>query len=226
MTLGLSQGHVSRELMSLVTLVGILTIAGSTYLILYSEWIYKHLKHVLRVLEIRKHPHREKHRGEETYEMVIFGYGRVGFEFVRTAQKLGISYVVVDYNPETVSNLRGDGVSFRFGDAEDVEFLDEIHLEKATIVVSTIPDPNVNLLLVRHYRAKNSEGIIVVVSHNVPETRELYLEGASYVVMPHFLGAEHASKMITKSGLDVATFEKARNTQLAQIAAHESKNIR
>ena len=106
-----------------------------------------------------------------------------------------------------------------------MELLEEIHLEKAKVVVSTIPDPNVNLLLVRQYRAKNSEGIIVVVSHSVPETKALYLEGASYVVMPHYLGAEHASKMITKSGLDVTTFEKARNAQLAQIAAHESRNV-
>ncbi len=225
MALGLSLGHVDQELVSLITLVGIITIAGSSYLILYGDRLYAFLRKILRVFEIRKHPHRERHAGEGLHEMIIFGYGRVGFEFVRTAQKLDVSYVVVDYNPETVSNLRGEGVSFRFGDAEDVEFLEEIHLEKAKVVVSTIPDPNVNLLLVRQYRAKNSEGIIVVVSHSVPETKALYLEGASYVVMPHYLGAEHASKMITKSGLDVTMFEKARNAQLAQIAAHESRNV-
>jgi crotonobetainyl-CoA:carnitine CoA-transferase CaiB-like acyl-CoA transferase len=64
------------------------------------------------------------------------------------------------------------------------------------------------------------------VSHNVPETQSLYLEGASYVVMPHYLGAEHASKMLAHHGADVATFEKARNAQLAQIAAHEERGVR
>ena len=226
MALGFSLGHVDQKLVSLITLVGMITIAGSTYLMLYGDKIYSILKKVLALIEIRKHPHREKYLGEKNHEMIIFGYGRVGFEFVRSAQKLDVSYVVVDYNPETVANLRGEGVSFRFGDAEDVEFLDEIHLWKAKIVVSTIPDPNVNMLLVRQYREKNATGVIVVVSHNVPETRALYLEGASYVVMPHYLGAEHASKMIALHGFDVETFEKARNTQLAQIAAHEAKSIR
>ncbi len=226
MALGFSLGHVDQKLVSLITLVGMITIAGSTYLMLYGDKIYSVLKKALTLIEIRKHPHRERHSAEKNHEMIIFGYGRVGFEFVRSAQKLDVSYVVVDYNPETVANLRGEGVSFRFGDAEDVEFLEEIHLSKAKIVVSTIPDPNVNMLLVRQYREKNSDGVIVVVSHNVPETKSLYLEGASYVVMPHYLGAEQASKMIASHGFDVATFEKARNTQLAQIAAHEAKSIR
>lgn len=226
MALGYSLGHVSQEVVSLITLVGMITIAGSSYLILYGEQLYIFLKKVLHMLEIRTHHHREKDGSEGAHEMIIFGYGRVGFEFVRTAQKLEISYIVVDYDPEAVAHLRGEGVSFRFGDAEDVEFLDEIHLHKAKIVVSTIPDPNVNLLLVRQYRKNNPTGIIVVVSHNVSETRSLYLEGASYVVMPHYLGAHHAAKMIAEHGHDIATFEKARNMQLAQIVEHERRNIR
>ncbi len=225
LSLGLSLGHVTQKLVSLVTLVGMITIAGSTYLMLYGEKIYGVLKSLLRFLEINKKPHREKHGQEKPHEMIIFGYGRVGFEFVRTAQKLDMSYVVVDYNPETVANLRGEGVAFKFGDAEDVEFLEEIQLRKARIVVSTIPDPNVNLLLVNQYRAENADGVIVVVSHNIAETKSLYLEGASYVVMPHYLGAEYASRMIAEHADDLAMFEKARNRQLAQIAAHEERDI-
>jgi len=226
MALGYSLGHVSQEIVSLITLVGMITIAGSSYLILYGEQLYVLLKKVLHLLEIRKHHHHEKDGSDSAHQMIIFGYGRVGFEFVRTAQKLETSYIVVDYDPEAVAHLRGEGVSFRFGDAEDVEFLEEIHLHKAKIVVSTIPDPNVNLLLVRQYRKHNPTGIIVVVSHSVSETRSLYLEGASYVVMPHYLGAHHAAKMIAEHGHDVATFEKARNMQLAQIVEHERRDIR
>jgi hypothetical protein len=43
--------------------------------------------------------------------------------------------------------------------------------------------------------------------------------------MPHYLGAEYASKMIAEHADDLAMFEKARNRQLAQIAAHEERDI-
>lgn len=218
MAVGFSLGHVNQDAVSLITLVGIITIAGSTYLIMYGEKLYAVLKKPLRFLEIRTPTHREKHGRHEHYDMIIFGYGRVGYEFVRTAQAIGFSYLVVDYNPETVANLRGEGVSFRFGDAEDVEFLEEIGLTKARIVVSTIPDPDINLLLVRHYRRVNADGVIMPLSHQVSEARSLYLEGATYVIMPHFLGAEHASAMLAKFHDDPESLEKARNRQLANYS--------
>lgn len=221
MAAGLSYGHVSQEAVSLVTMVGLITIAGSTYLILYGEKVFQLLKHLLKHIEIRKTPHRE-HRGKhERYDMIIFGYGRVGHAFVDAAKEIGASYVVVDYDPRTALGLRDDGVSFRFGDAEDVEFLDELGLTKARIVVSTIPDPEINTLLVRTYRRKNADGIIIPICHQAAEAQRLYLEGATYVVLPHHLGAEYASSMILKHHDDPEALERARNKHLSRLAAAE-----
>jgi Kef-type K+ transport system membrane component KefB len=225
MSLGLSLGHITTQEVSLVTLVGLVTIAASTYLILHGDALYQRLRKPLRFLELRRTPRRESGEGDGRHDMIIFGYGRVGYEFVRTARELAASYLVVDYDPRTIAHLRGEEIPFRFGDAEDIEFLDEIELGKASVVVSTIPDPNVNILLVRHYRRTNPDGIIVVVSHNIAETRSLYLEGASYVVMPHYLGAEKASGMIASHWDDPATFERARNEQLSHMTEHEQRNV-
>lgn len=224
MALGFSMGHVTAESVSLVTFVGIITIAGSTYLIMYGDAIYNFLKKFLRYLEIRK-PHRSDTGARGTHDMIIFGYGQIGIEFVKTAEELESHYLVVDYNPEVVAYTRGDGIPFCYGDAEDVEFLDEIHMTKARIVVSTIPDPNVNLLLVKHYRAKNSDGVIIVLSHNRAEARSLYLAGASYVIMPRMLGAKKASSMITRAEDNVEVFEKARNAHLSELGALEERGL-
>lgn len=221
MAAGLSYGHVSQEAVSLVTLVGLITIAGSTYLILYGEKAFQLLKDHLKRIEIRKTPHRERRGKREKYDMIIFGYGRVGHAFVDAAKEIGASYVVVDYDPRTVLGLRDEGVSFRFGDAEDVEFLDELGLTKARIVVSTIPDPEINTLLVRAYRRKNAEGIIIPICHQASEAQQLYLEGATYVVLPHHLGAEYASSMILKHHDDPEALERARNKHLSRLAAAE-----
>ena len=138
------------------------------------------------------------------------------------AEKLGSRYAVVDFNPQAIRKMQARDIPFKYGDAEDVEFLQEIGLSAAKLVVSTIPDFKTNLLLVNFYRQHNSRGIVIVLSHNVDQTRELYLAGASYVVMPHYLGAHHASELIKKYGFDIAEFEKERNKHLAKLAKREN----
>jgi Kef-type K+ transport system membrane component KefB len=49
--MGVKAGHLTEDILSLVTLVGIITIAGSTYLVLYSDRIYPFLTKYLSVFE-------------------------------------------------------------------------------------------------------------------------------------------------------------------------------
>lgn len=220
-SLGVSLGHVSPQISSLFTLIGILTIAVSAYASRYSRFLYARLRKPLKFLSWRKHLRRESKEGLGESEMLIFGYDRVGYDFVHAAQKLGTQYAVVDFNPVSIKKMQAADIPFRFGDAEDVEFLQEIGLPQARIVVSTIPDFKVNKMLVSYYRRFNSEGIILVISHDIKEAKELYLQGATYVVMPHYLGAHHASNMIADFAFDMEKFDKERNKHLHSIAKRE-----
>jgi len=222
--LGFSLGHINQNAVSLITLVGIITISGSTYFVVYADQIYNKIKPFLSFLEIKKSKTIEKEEKTDIYEMIIFGYGRVGFEFVRIAKNLGISYLVVDYNPECLANKRGSNVCFKFGDAEDVEFLDEVQMTKAKIVISTIPDTKVNMLLVKHYRFNNKDGAIIVTSHLANEAKSFYSENATYVILSHYLGAYHASEMIMQYNSNKLIFNEARNLQLKQISEQEKNN--
>ncbi len=129
--------------------------------------------------------------------------------------------MVIDFNPKSIKKLQDTNIPFRLGDAEDVEFLQEICLSEAKIVVSTIPDFKTNLLLLRTYRKENTSGIIILISHDMKEAKELYLHGATYVTMPHYLGAHHASKMIAEHGFNIEGFEKERNKHLNHLAKRE-----
>lgn len=219
--LGYSVGHINEQIVSLVTLVGVITIAGSTYLILYADALYARLKKVLSLLSIRKKIHKEKTPQEDIPEIIVFGYDRVGHDFVAVAKEMTAKYIVVDYNPLSIKRLREEGVPHRYGDAEDVEFLEEIGFHSAKLVISSIPDYKTNALLVRFYRKRNSEGIIVVIAHTIADAKELYLAGASYVVMPHYLGAHHASLLMGKHGFNSEGFTKERNLHLSKMAKRE-----
>jgi Kef-type K+ transport system membrane component KefB len=220
MTVCVSLGYVSSTLVSLITLVGIVTIAGSTYLIAHADTLYTIFRNPLKMFEwggVRK-----AEQEETTYvDMIIFGYDRVGYDFVEVARKIQSEYLVVDFNPVAIKNLYKHNIPSRFGDAEDVEFLEEIGLSHANIVVSTIPDIKVNKLLATQYRKHNANGVILFISHDAKQAKELYALGATYVIIPHYIGAHHASHMISKYVLDVDFFTKERERHLAHMEERE-----
>lgn len=144
MTMALSLGLVSKEAMSLVTVVGLITIAGSTYLIMYSDGIFSSLAPLLKKIELRRGRGIREKDNEESFEIVLFGFGRVGLDFVDLFKNLKSQFLVVDFNPERMSVLEEEKIPHRFGDAEDVEFLDTLNLKKTKLIVSTIPDFETN----------------------------------------------------------------------------------
>lgn len=224
-TLGVSVGHISPQVSSLFTVIGILTIGVSAYASRYSRQLYSRLQKPLKIFSWRKHLRREPKEGLGEAEMLIFGYDRVGYDFVNAAQKLGAQYAVVDFNPVSIKKMQMADIPFRFGDAEDIEFLQEIGVPQARIIVSTIPDFKVNKMLVSYYRRFNPQGIILVISHDIKEAKELYLQGATYVIMPHYLGAHHAANMISEYAFDMERFDKERNKHLHNIAKREQVTL-
>ncbi len=214
--LAFSLGHVSLEVVSLVTLVGVITIIGSTYFIQHADRIYLFLKPALSILTLRK-PYIKENNLAESFDIIIFGYDRVGHDFVETARQITNNYLVVDYNPSSITRARLQGIPYRFGDAEDIEFLDEVQISRAKLVISTIPDFHINLSLLTHYRSHNQDGIFVTISHDISDTYALYRAGASYVVMPHYLGAGHAAALISSHRFNREAFEDEKARHLKSL---------
>lgn len=198
--LGLRVGHLTADVLSLITLVGLITIAGSTYLILYSERLYPKLTKFLIILELLKRKTTDPGSVGENYDSVIFGFDRVGHLFAGALKKLELSFLVVDFNPESRERVDLLGLDSRFGDAADIEFLTELPLQKPKLIISTIPDNATNVLITSHFRERNAKAIIIPLAHTKAEALELYRSGATYVLMPHYLGADFVAQLISTNG--------------------------
>lgn len=214
-TLGFQIGSLSREVLSLITLVGLVTIAGSTYLILYSDQIYPKVEKILSLLELKKNK-REK-SGDHDYDSLLFGFQRVGQDFVKSFDRLGLRFMVIDFNPDSVKLVEEMELPYKYGDAKDPEFIEELNLRKLKYVVTTIPEFETNLNLVKKIRSVNKRSIIIAISHNRDEALALYAEGASYVIMPHYLGAEYAVRMINRHGLEKREYQRSREKHLQYL---------
>ncbi len=223
--LGYNLGHISQEVVSLITLVGIITITTATYLFLYADAIYDRIGAVLTRFMPRKVRAVRGVGGDTHPDAILFGYDYAGHGFVHALQHVTENYLVVEYDPEIVARLKESTIPSCYGDAEDVEFLEEIGFGDAKLVISSIPYIKTNLLLVKQYRARNPEGIIIVTANEVEEAKELYMYGASYVVMPYHIGSHFAADLIEKYKLDACGFQHERNAHLSRITSVQHQII-
>ncbi len=207
LALGISLGYVAGSEMEIATAVGMLSIAASSYLIVHGRKIYSW---VFKAREPRKRMHKGKGP-----DVVLFGYNRVGYDLLKSFDKMKLSCLVVDYDPEIVSMLKEKNIPVVYGDASDMDFISELNFSKTKMVVSTIPDARTNIFIARHIKKtlRKKKTIFIATAHKIDEAINLYSEGVDYVIMPHFLGGKHASNLILRYGVDLNKFisEKARH---------------
>jgi Kef-type K+ transport system membrane component KefB/voltage-gated potassium channel Kch len=216
--MGISVGHLSQDVLSVVTTVGLITFAGSTYMIKFSNTIYPKLSHFLKIFERKgRKVDSHYHRKHDKHDIILFGYNRIGFDIMESLSRIKKKFLIVDYDPDVIKDLSQKGYDCKYGDANDMELLEEIDFTHAKMVISTIPIIDTNLLIIHRVAEENTNPIIAVVSHQIDEATRLYEEGATYVIMPHFLGGKHFSTMIENNKLSIRKFLQEKIEHLEHI---------
>lgn len=215
LTLGVAMGHINSEVLSTLTLTGVITITISTYMIIYSNGLYEKLSGVVSIFERKKLKKERRIRSE--YDAILFGYNRIGFSILRALKSIKRNYLVVDFNPDTIEDLKRFRVPCLYGDVFDAELLCELPLKKLKLAVSTIPDFETNFLLIETIRTINKDAIIIVRAHQIDEALGLYKKGASYVLTPHFLGGEYISKMIEEDDISSRKYETEKQKHIETL---------
>jgi voltage-gated potassium channel Kch len=105
---------------------------------------------------------------------------------------------VVDYNPEIIRSLINKRVPCIYGDYMNEEILERINIKNAEMVISTIPEFEDNLLLIKRAKQKNRRITIFIVADRISEALELYKQGADYVFLPQVIGARKGVEIIKK----------------------------
>lgn len=194
--LGLNLEHIDQSTVGLITLVGIITIGLSTYLILYSHILYEFLAPYLVLFE-RKIPHREEAgdtpSSEVDIDVVVYGLGRYGGWLVNQLRHKGLEVYGVDFDPENVRRWRRQGLSAHYGDAEDPEYPSHLPLSTTKWVVSSLPSPEINLTLLHALRHYGYQGKIAVTVHQDHEDEILRDTEVDLILRPFVDAAEQAA---------------------------------
>jgi Kef-type K+ transport system membrane component KefB len=215
LALGVSAGQISSEIFSAIILTGIFTIAISTYGMIYSSKLYDFFSKYLGIFEA-KNVRKDKDL-KKKFDVILFGYNRIGFNLLNALKKANKSYLVVDFNPEVISTLNKFRVPNVYGDAYDAELMGELPLEYAEMIISTIPDFETNELLIKTVKKYNKNAVVILRSNQISEALDLYVLGANYVLTPHFLGGEYLGNMIEDIGKNKKGYEQEKAKHITSL---------
>jgi hypothetical protein len=219
--LGVSLNQVAPAVLSTVTLVGIITIFISTYFIFYSDKLYRYAAPFLGLFE-RKHV-REHAVHIEKHPIILIGSGRVGYDFVQLFKKEELPFLVLEHDPEAIEKLKHQEVNCKYADASDPDLLEDLKLNKAGLVISTVPDLATNLVVLAVAKRNGIGPTVLMVAHSISNALKLYNLGADYVILPHFLGGKYAASLLnrhTKGEVQLSSIREKHITQLKDRAVH------
>jgi len=201
--MGITLGHVGPSVLGLTTLVGVVTITLSTYMILYSQPLYERLAPWLGAFE-RRHPFRELAAERDdgrapAAEAIVFGLGRYGSRLLQQLQAAGVPVIGVDFDPEAVTELRRRGMPVGFGDAEDPDFLASMPLAQARWAITTLPQWESNRALLHALQVAGFRGRVAAAARDPSHARALAEARIERVFNPFDDAADHAAQQLVET---------------------------
>lgn len=212
--MGVSVGDVKSEYLSFMTLIGLITITVSTYLMTYSQLIYNKVEPLLSIFE-RKNPYRESKSDSvskyKDYDVILFGLGRYGGAIAEGLKGSGKSVLGVDFDPEAVRRARGRGFDVVYGDAADPEFTASLPLSQTPWVVCAVPHHKIGVthedpreMLFDALRNNKYSGQIAFSAHDEGEVRFLESQNVDLILRPFDDAANSAVLAITGKKREVS----------------------
>ncbi|MFC1909209.1 cation:proton antiporter [Chloroflexota bacterium] len=151
--------------------------------------------------------------------VVIAGYGRVGGNIAQGLQDAGIPYIIIDLDPERVSEAKGSGRPRIYGDATNINVLSKVDLGRAQALVVTYPDPMAVVTTVKTALSINPGLKVLVRVHRAREANELKELGVTELVSPEY----EASFRFIKRLLNIMGLETDKRRRILAIVRKDRK---
>ncbi len=215
---GIAAGHITQDLLTIATAVGLITIAVSSFLIHRNQQIYDRCSVLFKWMEPEHTLEEEEEKIYQPVHTLLFGYHPIGSVLLETIKTLKQSYLIVDFDPQMIRKLAELGEPHVYGDVADEAFLEQIQVQKAHLVLSTIPDVVVSTALLTYLKTKKFGGLIVVSVHTNEEAKLCYELGAAYVIIPNFLSGKKFSELLKDNRASKRAWESTQKKFVPKTA--------
>ena len=128
--------------------------------------------------------------------IIICGFGRNGKQAAKKLEAYNKPFVIIEQDKALIDKFSDDGISFVHGNANEDEVLLKAGVDKASTLISALPDDADNLFVVLSARQIN--GKLKIISRASLETsyKKLKLAGANNVILPDRIGGDHMASLV------------------------------
>ncbi len=195
---GLVLNAITQETYSVMISVILFSIAVTPYSFKFANKIANYfMKKFPRGLLRRKRiDELEKEKKNLKNHIILIGCDVMGRSIL---DEIGHGNVlVIDHDPEEVEELREEGYKAIYGEADCEMIISELNVEKAKMVVETVPNFEESLYILRKVKKMNEDLLVVNTAVRVDDALRLYEEGSDLVLVPTEVAGEKASADIKK----------------------------
>jgi Kef-type K+ transport system membrane component KefB/Trk K+ transport system NAD-binding subunit len=223
--MGVNMNFMDANGLTIITLVGGITMTVSTYMIYYKDFLYKKLKPYLNIFEFRKSGHKMRIATALKNHIIVFGYHRLGEDLSSIINENKSKFLIVDHDPLLLNKLNTMGFKVIYGDMFDTDIYDKLNMEQSSMVISTVPEYNANLTLIKYLKEISYAGVIINTAQSDQNAIDYYNQGSNYVIYPHLIAGQKLTKLvstqldnITGKNLDsLAAIERMASKQLPML---------
>ncbi|MBZ0233202.1 MAG: cation:proton antiporter [Deltaproteobacteria bacterium] len=185
-------GQVDGMHVSAVIFAFVLTALATPFLFGMSDRLYLSLRGLLDKLGIRSRGVKPEAESENPPRLVLLGFHRVASallaEIERTEPELVPETMVIDINSGLHEQLRQRGVQVVYGDMSSTEVLRHAGIDKAKVIVSTVPDTLLrgtsNAQIVRQLRQLAPDAVIIACADRASDVKLVRDAGADHAFRP------------------------------------------
>jgi len=219
--LGVQLGHISPALTSSVIFAFVITALATPLMYGRAYEIHGWIRPILEKCGF-KAPPELTHEDTGSYKLALLGFHRDAssllYNLSQNDPELLNETLVVDFNVALHEGIRATGATVKYGDLANPETLHHLGLNKAHVIVCTIPDDLLrgidNRALVHVVREMAPNASIIANAIATDEIKKVYEAGADYVYLNRFEAAWTLQRAI-QAGIDqqIDVFRKDRQSR-------------
>jgi len=192
---GLEMGLLSEENYQIFLSVSIISMGATPFMLEYSDRLVRRFflsfvpasvgKRLDRLMRVKKEQAKSTSKELQDH-VVVVGFGLNGQNVANAAINSGIRCAVVEEDPDRAAKARGLGLTTLVGDGTNAHVLEQVHVERARVVVIAISDAAQALKIVAGVRSLSSTAHIIVRTRYVRDIQASFDAGANEVIPEEF----------------------------------------
>ena len=161
--------------------------------------------------------------------IIICGYGRNGKQAAKKLKAHKRNFVVIEKSEQIIQKIKGDNLNCIFGDANEDNILINAGIDRASCLISALPNDSENVFVVLSARQINPNIRIISRASDETSYSKLKLAGANNVILPDQIGGNHMASLVVVPDLlefvDNLSIIGNQNINIEEIPVEKLYNV-